>query len=357
MAKQKILGFVKTEWLFVLALVGLGSTSLYLRRVPVYTRSDFQILYILFVLFVVTTGLREHHVLARVARRLEQGRGVAFKLVLATFFFSMLVTNDVALLTVVPLTMLLRVRRKDWLVILEALAANAGSALSPFGNPQNLFIYWHYQVPLGQFVRVIAPFAVFFLVVLMLAAWWLRIDGQPVVWEETPFEPLTFSAYFYLVALAVVALTVLRVLPLATGVFVLGYALWRDRQSLKVDYALLLTFACFFGFTDNLQRMLATALAHPQHVFLLAAGLSQVISNVPAALLLADFTHQWPALLWGVSVGGFGSLIGSLANLIAYRGYLRETQGQVVRFTLRFHLLSYAAFFLGVVLYWCLFVA
>ncbi len=356
MAKQRILGFVKTEWLFVLALVGLLGTSLALRRVPTYTTSDLQILYILFVLFVVTTGLREHRVLERVARRLEKGQGVAFKLVLATFFFSMLVTNDVALLTLVPLTMLLRVHRKDWLVILEALAANAGSALSPFGNPQNLFIYWHYQVPLGQFVQVIAPFAGFFLVVLLLVAWVLHIDGQPTT-LEVQSEPLNFSAYFYLAALVVIALTVLRVLPLATGIVVLAYALWKDRASLRVDYALLFTFACFFGFTDNLQIMLATALAHPQHVFLLSAVLSQVISNVPAALLLADFTHQWPALLWGVSVGGFGSLVGSLANLIAYRGYLRETQGQVARFTLRFHLLSYTAFFLGVALYWCLFIA
>jgi len=354
MSKQRWQVFVREEWLLVVSMAGLVGTSVALRRIPAYTFSDFQILFLLWVLFVVTHGLQRHRVLLWVAGRLERGRYVAIKLVLATFFFAMLVTNDVALLTLVPMTMLLRVRRKDWLVILEVLAANAGSALSPFGNPQNLFIYWHYHVALGDFVRVIGLFSLAFLVLLGIAAWVLQVEGTTESREAGAEVRVSWSREggIYLAALGVVALVVLRVLPLAVAGGVLVWVFWRDRKSLHVDYALLATFACFFGFTDNLRVLLATALAHPRHVFLLSAGLSQIISNVPAALLLADFTPHWHALLWGVSVGGFGSLIGSLANVIAYRIYVRETEGEALRFALRFHAVSYVAFFVGVGLYW-----
>ncbi len=350
MSRARWVGWAKDEWLLGLSALGVLATSLYLRRVPSYAASDFQVLYILLVLFVITAGLREHNVLAHVARRLERGRFLAAKLVLLTFFFSMLVTNDVALLSVVPLTVLLHVERKAWLVVLETLAANAGSALSPFGNPQNLFLYWFYDVPFGRFVMAIAPFSAVFLVALLGGALLLRVNGNPSA-AARPVPQLSPTAYVYVGALGTFALAILRVLPLSVGGGVLLYALLADRRSLHVDYALLATFACFFGFTDNLRVLLAGVLTHPHHVFLLAALLSQGISNVPAALLLADFTMRWQALLWGVSVGGFGSLVGSLANLIAYRIYTRQVRGASRDFLLKFHLASYAAFFVGTALY------
>ncbi len=352
MNKSRCICWVKDEWLLGLSASGLVLTSLYLWRVPSYALSDWQVLYILWVLFVITTGLREHGVLARVAHRLERGHLLAVKLVLATFFFSMLVTNDVALLTLVPLTMLLHIERKAWLVILETLAANAGSALSPFGNPQNLFLYWFYDVPLRQFLATIAPFSAVFAALLVGGALVLRVGHTPSSPTAANTLPrLSPTASFYIFALGGFALAVLRIVPLELGGVVLLYALLADRRSLRVDYALLATFACFFGFTDNLRVLLAGVLAHPHHVFLLAALLSQGISNVPTALLLADFTDRWQALLWGVSVGGFGSLVGSLANVIAYRAYTHQEQGSAGRFLLHFHLASYAAFFLGAALY------
>lgn len=354
MSKARWLGWAKIEWLLTLSAFGLLATSLYLRRIPSYSVSDFQVLYILLVLFVITTGLREHGVLTYVAAHLEQGRFLAPKLVLATFFFSMLVTNDVALLAIVPLTVLLHVPRKTWLVVLETLAANAGSALSPFGNPQNLFLYWFYDVSFSRFVATIAPFSLLFLALLLASAFALRTDHVSGPARAAP--KLFGKAYFYIAALGIFALAILRFLPLSVGLAVLLFALLADRRSVHVDYALLVTFACFFGFTDNLRVLLAGALTHSRHVFLLAALLSQGISNVPAALLLADFTPRWQALLWGVSVGGFGSLIGSLANLIAYRIYTRQTASSTWRFLLRFHLASYSAFAVGAALYWLLFV-
>ena len=349
MNRTRCLNFAKNEWLLLLSASGLLFTSLYLQRWPSYSVSDVEILYILFVLFVITTGLEKHHVVREVARRLEHGRWVAVKLVVATFFASMLVTNDVALLAIVPLTLLLRTANKEWLIILEALAANAGSALSPFGNPQNLFIYWFYEIPFPVFVKTIVPFSLVFLLLLLGAALALGASPRPQISGEP--KKLSLTAYFYGAALVVFALAILRVLPLSVGWGVLLFALFGDRGSLRVDYALLATFACFFGFTDNLRVLLSGVLFHPRHVFALSALLSQFISNVPAALLLADFTDHWRSLLWGVSVGGFGSLIGSLANLIAYRIYVRQAQHRALPFALKFHALSYLAFAVGVGLY------
>jgi len=356
MSSQQLSAFIKKEWLLVLSVAGLGITSILARRLPVYSRSDFDILYILLVLFVVTTGLQRHGVLGRIARRMEQGRWIPVKLTLLTFFFAMVVTNDVALMAIVPLTILLHVPNRDWLVIIEALAANAGSALSPFGNPQNLFIYWHYDIPFTDFVTTIAPFSLVFLGLLMLGAGAIKAGAQGTRTEASSPSSLGPAAWFYIAALFIFALAILRVLPLMIGVAVLVFAILADRESLRIDYALLLTFACFFGFTDNLQVMLNNVLAHPHHVFLMSALLSQILSNVPTALLLADFTPHWSSLLWGVSVGGFGSLVGSLANLIAYRIYLRSAQADAWSFTLKFHTASYAAFFVGIFLYCVLFI-
>jgi Na+/H+ antiporter NhaD/arsenite permease-like protein len=348
--RHQLNAFVRAEWLLMLSAAGFLLTSIIAWRIPSYTVSDFEILYILFVLFIVTTGLKQHGVLERIAQQVEAGNFIPLKMVLAAFFFSMVVTNDVALMTLVPLTVLLNVPYKAWLVIAEVLAANAGSALSPFGNPQNLFIYWHYDISSVDLVITIAPFSLVFLGLLAVSAVLINdIPGKAQkAFSQKSLSPI---AYFYVMALIVFILAILRLLPLTIGGVIIFYVLLADRASLRIDYALLVTFAVFFGFTDNLRVMLNSILAHPHHVFLLSALLSQIISNVPTALLLADFTPHWQSLLWGVSVGGFGSLVGSLASLIAYRIYVRTYRNDARSFLIRFHIASYAAFFTGILLY------
>jgi Na+/H+ antiporter NhaD/arsenite permease-like protein len=352
--RNKVVAFVKDEWLFLIAALGLVFTSAYLHRVPSYSRSDLEILYILFILFVITNGLQRHGVISGIARKLERGHFVASKMVITTFFLSMFVTNDVALISIVPLTMMLNINNIEWLIVLEALAANAGSALSPFGNPQNLYIYWFYKVPFVEFATTIIPFSALFLLFLLIGA--LLINSNKINHKYPAQEQLKTPAYIYLGMLIIFVFAVLRLLPLVIGLGVILYVIIFDRRSMKVDYFLLATFACFFGFTDNLQIILSGVLAHPHHVFLLAVGLSQVISNVPTALLLADFTAHWKSLLWGVSVGGFGTLVASLANLIAYRLYVRQEKQRALPFAKKFHLLSFLALGMGILLYYLLYV-
>jgi len=312
-----------------------------------------QILFILFVLFVAVNGLQKSGLILKIAQSIEKGKAIPLKLVLTTFFLSMLVTNDIALIVIVPLTLSLNINRKDILVILEALAANSGSAFTPIGNPQNLFIYWFYDVPPDTFINTIAPFSLVLLGLLIISSLFVKIRNNL---QERKVQKINKKSYIYVVLLVVVFLTVFRVLPVSAGFIVILFALIFDRKALHVDYALLFTFLLFFGIADNLKVILASDMSHSGHIFLFSALASQVISNVPAALLFAKFTFNWQALLWGVNAGGFGSLFGSLANLIAYKIYVtHENTNNTAVFTAKFLIMGYVALFISIGLYFLLY--
>lgn len=345
------LRYILKEWLLLVSAAGLILTSVYFKRLPAYSIPEIQVIFILFVLFVAVKGLQHSGMLTLLAQRIESGRLIPLKLVIATFGLSMVMTNDVALIVIVPLTLLLKVDRKDLLVILEALSANAGSASMPWGNPQNLFIYWYYGIRPEKFIASIAPLPSAFLILLIAASLFIKtknIGGTPQKKEKA-----NYTAYIYGSLLILLILMVLRLVPLPAGVLVILFALVFDRRSLRVDYALLLSFLCLFGLAQNLKIVLSSSpLEHSGHVFLFSALSSQIISNVPAALVFAKFTAHWKALLWGTNVGGFGSLMGSLANLIAYKLYISHTDAsRPASFTVRFLFLGYGAFIIGIGLY------
>ncbi len=354
-AQASFIDFVLKEWLIVASGAGLVLTSVYIKRLPAYSSDEMQVLFLLFVLFVAVNGLRESGVILKVAQIIENGKLIPLKLVVITFFLSMLVTNDISLIVIVPLTLSLDVTRKGMLVILEALAANAGSALTPIGNPQNLFIYWFYNIPPWRFIKTIAPLSLVFLVLLIIASLSIRTQRKL---QESKTLKVNKNAYIYGALLAVVLLAVFHVLPILSAIVVILFALIFDRKSLKVDYALLFSFLFFFGIADNLKVILASEVAHSGHIFLFSAMASQVMSNVPAALLFANFTPKWQALLWGVNAGGFGSLFGSLANLIAYKIYVTDKGiHDPARFTVTFLAMGYIALFVSIGLYFLLYSA
>ncbi len=351
MTRQRIfLDCLLKEWLLLISFSGVAVTSVYLNRLPSYSINDLQIIFILTALFVVVKGFERSGLIVRLSQCLEKGAFLPLKLVCATFFLSMVVTNDVALIVIVPLTLALTTNQKDILIILEALAANAGSALTPFGNPQNLFIYWFYNIQPETFILSIAPFSMTFIALFVLASLFVKISNN----RETNHANATikYSAFIYGALLLTVILTILRILPVRAGIIVIIYAILFDRGSLHIDYALLLTLICFFGISENMKSIFATHLENAGHIFIFSALASQVVSNVPATLLFAKFTTQWKALLWGANVGGFGSLVGSLANLIAYRLYTsHESTNNSAVFTIKFIFLGYLAFFIGIGLY------
>ncbi|RLC31054.1 MAG: hypothetical protein DRH32_04825 [Deltaproteobacteria bacterium] len=343
--------FILKQWLLLLSASGLVFTSVYLNQIPSWSITELKVLFILFAFFVAVKGVENSGLMLRISRRLEMGGFIPLKLVLATFFSSMFLTNDAALIVIVPLTLSLRTKRKDIIVILEALAANAGSALTPFGNPQNLFIYWIYKLDPEKFILTIAPFSFVFMVLLIIFSIMIRSGKEQKSARST--GRVRYFSYIYLSLLVIVILSALHVLPASAGIVVVIYALLMDRKSLRIDYSLLLCFFCFLGLATNIKTLLAPAIESSGHVFLLSSMTSQVMSNVPTALLFARFTTQWKALLWGVSVGGFGSLFGSFANLIAYKLYLdHEDTDNSMQFTIQFLLFGYLAFFIGIGLYY-----
>ena len=348
--KSTLADFLIKEWLLLASAAGFVLTSLFVAHLPSYSLDEIEVLAILFTLFVAVKGLERCGFIENISNRLEKGKWIPLKLVLATFFLSMLITNDAALIVIIPLTLALNVERKDILIILEALAANAGSALTPFGNPQNLYIYWYYNLKPLTFITEIAPYSLVFLILLSIAS--LLVKNENNISSQKTTVKINKKSAVYVVLIVLVLLAVLRLLPVAVIAVVPLYVLLFDRKSLQVDYALLFSLFFFFGLADNMKALLAVEVSHSEHVFIFSALASQFLSNVPVALLFANFTTKWQALLWGTNAGGFGSLFGSIANLIAYKLYVNHKNiNNSAMFTIKFLALGYISFFISIGLY------
>lgn len=266
-------------------------------------------------------------------------RRLGFAMIAATGLLSMFVTNDVALLTVVPLTLAMsKVSGKDpyMLIILETLSANIFSALTPFGNPQNLYIYSYFKIKPGEFIFIMLPFCIIGLIVLCSANFFFNKGGEYKVSQQT------FAVYdkrLLIVSSAAFAINILSVLHIVDYriAFIITLAVFlilAPKLILKADYFLLATFVLFFLFTDSItgipqiKSLFSTILGSKHAVFLATAGISQVISNVPASVLISGFTNNYKQLLYGVSVGGLGTLVASLASLISYNLYIKQYKAQ-----------------------------
>lgn len=302
---------------------------------------DLRVLCLLFCLMAVVDGLKGCGLFAVMAQRLLTGRGslrrVTMILVLLPFFTSMLVTNDVSLITFVPFAVLIlqAIGRTDRLIpviVLQTVAANLGSMATPVGNPQNLYIYAKYSVPTGYFFAAVLPIAGASLVLLILAVVFGPKGGIEVNFGEraeiTHVRRLALCIVLFIMCL----LAVMRVVHYgAVTVVVFLTLLLVDRAALKqVDYCLLLTFVFFFIFAGNIGNIpvvndtLSAML--DGSTFFTSLLASQVISNVPAAVLLAGFTEDWKGLLLGTDVGGLGTIIASLASLISFKLYCAVPQ-------------------------------
>ncbi len=296
---------------------------------------DFKTLSCLFSVLAVVCALRNISFFTIIARKIVKCFGTTRMSILAlvyiTFIGSMLIANDMALLTFLPLGyFVLSSTGKENLMapvfILQNIAANLGGMLTPFGNPQNLYMYTKFDIPNMEFIKVMFP--PFIVSIVLITAICLFFPNDKMTLQASEAQKLPKArAFIYLVLFALAIAIVFRGIPYLVGAGVILVALlFLDRDALrKVDYPLLLTFVCFFIFSGNMARIGVVReffSSFLERDTLLFSALScQFISNVPSAILLSQFTENWQSLLVGVNIGGTGTIIASLASLITFREY------------------------------------
>ncbi len=317
---------------------------------------DFKTLTCLFCVLAVVCALRNirffYTLAKKIVRFCKNARVSILALVYITFIGSMLIANDMALLTFLPLGyyVLSATNKKEYMAfcfIMQNIAANLGGMLTPFGNPQNLYLYTKFTIPSAEFVTIMAP-PFLLSVTLITLCCIVFVKPEPLHIDDEPVRlPLKKTA-LYLALFALSIAIVFRGIPYLIGLLIIPTVLaFVDRNALKkVDYPLLLTFVFFFIFAGNLARIdvvreLFSALL--QKSTLLFSTLScQVISNVPSAILLSQFTDNYRDLLVGVNIGGVGTLIASLASLITLREYTKHNPGKTAVYVVQFSAFNFA---------------
>ena len=357
--KEKIILFIKKETVLMVAILLAIVSAFFVTPNRAYIDYvDWLVLGILLSLMIVMAGFQKNGIFDEIGKQLlvrtkntAQLTGV---LVFLCFFSSMLITNDVALITFVPFAVLtLRKCKQERLmvlvVVLQTIAANLGSMFTPIGNPQNLYLYQLSGMSLGEFVAYMLPYTAVSGLLLLITIFVLSARKQKISMADCSFETEKEPSdrkknVVYLILFLLCLLVVARLLPYHVVLaIVLVTVLVTDRMVLKnVDYCLLFTFIAFFIFTGNLGNLSAFKEALQKIVsgreLLVGILASQCISNVPAALLLSGFTEDIRGLLLGVNIGGLGTLIASMASLISYKIYAHNynrTKGKyLIWFTL-----------------------
>lgn len=366
-AIDRIRTFIQSEAVLVIAAIAALASMAAFPPTPEHLGAyveaiDMRTIGLLFCLMTVVAGLTRAGVLSLARTRLTRGKGTARRLslllVILSFFAAMVVTNDVALISFVPLTLLLfrSAPARDLIVTLVAqtVAANLGSMMTPIGNPQNIYLYSTFNIDLGAFVATLAPYGAAGLVASALPC--LLVPSEPIEsgeLEETALDVKLLVVYGALFSLALACVGRAVSWEACTAATIAACLVF-DRGVLRhIDYSLLLTFACFFIFVGNLKHVDALvaalrALLAGREV-LVSALASQVISNVPAAIMLSGFTDNAAGLLIGTNIGGLGTPIASLASLITLRYYARSANARTGRYLLWFTGINMAllAAFLG----------
>ena len=352
-----ILTFVRKNAVFCIAFLAALTTSFIVPPDEQYlSYPDYRTLACLFATLAVVGALGHISFFSILARRIvrifKTLRSSVTALVCITFVGSMLIANDMALITFLPLGWYVlkdtgNTRYTAFVFIMQNIAANLGGMLTPFGNPQNLYLYSHFEIPTLTFMRVMLP-PFLLATALIIAICMIFTPGKRLSLEKGVEQKLPIGkTALYLVLFTAALLMVFRVLPpLFTTLAIIGVLLFFDRDALiHLDYPLLLTFLCFFIFSSNMARiapvsdLLSSLLS--KDVLLCSTLSCQVISNVPSAILLSSFTQNYASLLVGVNIGGAGTLIASLASLITFREYQSHEGGSVRRYLLLFSAINF----------------
>lgn len=324
------------EILFFILMVLLGISMFF--RIPSIDSIDWRVIAALWNLMAVAVALENEYFLdyvaSQISMRFHNERSLAIALIVTSMGLSMFMTNDVALLTLVPITLLIGKLggfNPFKLVALETVGANVGSSLTPFGNPQNIFLFNYFDMNLISFLGISTQFVLLAALALYLTAQGCSKDRIEFQLEKVNVKSkLKIAAYLGLFVIAI--LSILHILPWqgVTCVIFAAVLVLNRTLILQVDYFLLATFILFFLLVDNilavggLKDMVSGYLQNPVYAMWVSALSSQLISNVPSAIVFSPFVADVRPILLGVSLGGMGTLIASLANLISWKLYIKE---------------------------------
>lgn len=333
---KRVIDFFKGNAVLTISLAAAVISSFFVPPSKEYLGYvDFPVIILLFCLMAAVAGLRKLGVFDALSKALlsktSSARMIAFILMNLCFFVSMPVTNDVALITFVPLTMGIyagsgMTSQLIVTIVIETAAANLGSMMTPIGNPQNLFLFRHYEMDIGSFMGAVLPLGMISYVLLCFSVLLVKKGSLPEMQESTPLSiGWRFPVYAAVFIVCVLSVADIINAYICLAVTLIAVAVTDYRLFSKVDYPLLATFVCFFIFVGNLGNIEAVSSFAAELLtgreFLVSALLSQVISNVPAAAMLAGFTENATELLRGVNIGGLGTPVASLASLISFRFY------------------------------------
>ncbi len=325
---------------------------------------DFKTLCCLFTVLCVVCALKNvrffYTVAEKIVKRFKNARLAVIALIYITFIGSMLIANDMALLTFLPLGyfVLISAKKEKYMCvtfILQNIAANLGGMLTPFGNPQNLYLYSKFNIPDGEFMLIMLPPFLLSIALITLCAI-IFVKPEPLEFSGIERRLPRGKVAIYLLLFLLSIICVFKFIPYWIALIVVPIILIMDRGALlKVDYGLLLTFVFFFIFAGNMARIGAVrelfSFLLEKSTLLFSALSCQVISNVPSAILLSQFTDNYKELLLGVNIGGCGTLISSLASLITFREYASHNPKGAGKYILVFSLFNFA--FLAILLGFC----
>lgn len=354
---NRYVSFIKKNAVMCIAFIAAAVTSIFVPVDKEYIGYfDYKTLSCLFCVLAVVCALKNinfFYILARkVVLLFKNARMSILALVYITFIGSMLIANDMALLTFLPLgyfvlTSAGKQKYMAFTFIMQNIAANLGGMLTPFGNPQNPYLYTKYEIANSDFLQIMAPpFVLSVLIITFCCVAFVKPEPLRLCDEKVSLNPQKTVLYLLLFALSIVI--VFRGIPYWIGLVIIPAVLMlTDRKALKmVDYGLLFTFVFFFVFAGNMARIDAVRNLFSyllcKNTLLFSVISCQFISNVPSAILLSQFTENYADLLVGVNIGGVGTLISSLASLITFREYVKHNPGKTGYYIGMFSLFNFA---------------
>lgn len=349
---EKTKSFLRNESVLVISFLVASISVLFVQPSKDYlTYIDFKVLAILFCLMAIVSGFKKIGVFGVLAQRMTSGsknsKILRLSLILICFFSSMLITNDVALIIFVPfaimvLTVTAQTNYMIYVIVMQTVAANLGSMLTPVGNPQNLYLYSFYNMQTWEFFKITSPVTILGLLLIILFSIVGKNENIHVKFSSNETIANNKELILYLLLFVLCLATVFHLINYKITLLVVFISVFITDKSLfkTIDYGLLATFVCFFIFVGNIGNIESVSILISNIIkkreLIISVLLSQIFSNVPTAVLLSNFTGNSRALVLGSNIGGLGTMIASLASLISFKLYIKTNNANPLKYLMVF---------------------